>query len=133
MAKFNTRAGREYIGERGRDNIGDLTLHLFSNDAAITDTVSAAAFTDPAFAEYAAKPLAENGWSALTIENGNPVTSHSQQEWSYSNAAAESIYGYYVTSAAGDVLWGNKFSTPQPVAPDSDSTIQITPAIEFPA
>ncbi len=81
---------------------GDVTIHLYSNDATISDTNVIADFTlvtDPASIS-----LTGTSWS---ITDG--TASYAQQTFTYSTSGT--VYGYVITNAAGTiVMWAEEFT-----------------------
>jgi hypothetical protein len=104
----------------------DLVLRLYKNNITPSDTDVAGTYTEAAFTGYAAITLTGASWSAPA----SGVTSYAQQTFTASGAAAESIYGYFLTQASSGILvWSERdAAAPTNIAVTGDN-IKITPTI----
>jgi len=101
-----------------------LTLRLFSNNAAITDSTVVASVTEVTTGDgYTPKVLTGSSW---TVSAGPPPSaSYPQQTWTFT-APKGNIYGYYVTNASGILLLAEKFATGPYNVQTSGDVISVT-------
>jgi len=102
-----------------------LTLRLFSNNATVSDTTSAADLTEVTSGNgYSAIALTGSSWTANATGTN---LSYPSQTWTFTGPKGN-IYGYYVTNSAGTVLWAEVFpSGPYNVQNNGDLiTVDIT-------
>lgn len=108
---------------------GNQRLKLFVNDVSVgDDTLDAADFVEMSTHGYAEKILTKTNW-VTTPNAGAPASSvYAAQPWTFTAAAAVSVYGYYVLDAtSGLLLWFEKFPTARVIENAGDQII-ITPA-----
>jgi hypothetical protein len=107
-----------------------LRLNVNNVDSA-DDTLDASDFTEMSTHGYAAKTLTKTSW-AVTPNAGAPASAaYAQQTWTFTAAAAVTVYGYYVTDATtGLLIWFEEFTAPKIIENTGDQII-ITPAITF--
>lgn len=113
----------------GATTPGNQQLKLFVNNVTATDdTLIAAGFTEMSTHGYAQKVLTKTSW-VTTPSAGNPASStYATQTWTFTAAAAVTVYGYYVLdSTTGLLLWFEKFTVAKVVENAGDQII-ITPA-----
>lgn len=85
--------------------LGDLNVyvHLYTNDPALTDALTPAAFTEPVYSGYQALPASK--WSPSALRGNVAVAVADPVEFAYtSGAAPDPIRGYYATDGPGGVL-----------------------------
>lgn len=107
------------------------SLRLFKNnvDSGLTTTqknaLTEANFTQADFTGYAAVTLTGGSW---TTTPGDPCTGvyAAQTFTSSANQTAQTIYGYYVTTAGGALRWYETFSAPITIEFNGES-ISVTP------
>ena len=99
----------------------DNKMHLMMNDPAITSTTVVGDFTEATFGGYAAKAATVAGAAVVDALTGNLIIRIADPAggWSFLSSGAppanipQTIYGAYVTNAAGDILLGAvKFTDP---------------------
>ena len=114
--------GLEWLLNKLKDNWGNLTLHLYSNDKTPTDADIVDDYTEASFSGYAEVSI--NAW-ADAVKNTDNI------HWQVQGTAitfthngggqTTNCYGYYVTALKGlsagavALLWAERFSNP-PVA-----------------
>jgi hypothetical protein len=100
----------------------NLSMRLFVNNVTPTDASTIATFTEASGGGYAAKTLTGGSWTGSNV-GGIEQVAYALQTWSFSSALTgnATIYGYYVTNAAGTVLWYADAQVPfTPTASGSD-------------
>jgi hypothetical protein len=109
----------------------NVLLKLFSNDYSPAKDDVLADYTEVTGGGYAAITLVAADWSVTTADQC--VASQTEKTFTFTGAttAPGTIYGYYVTNAAGTVLlWAERFSSSVlPFEPANGSEIAITPRI----
>jgi hypothetical protein len=113
-------------------NAQNLSLRLFVNNVTPTDASTPATFTEASGGGYAAKTLTGGSWTGSNV-GGIEQVAYALQTWTFSAALSgnATIYGYYVTNAAGTVLWYADAQTPfTPTASGSDQ-YALTPAVQL--
>lgn len=88
--------------------LNTLTLRLFRNDHVPVQGDLAINYQEANFPGYAAQAL--NGWGAVFL-NGNSEAESDEQNRTFQMtgaAPANDIYGYYVTDAAGNFIFGER-------------------------
>lgn len=109
---------------------GNQTLGLYVNNVTPDDATVLATLTEMSTHGYAAKTLTKTSWSVAAGSSGQPATaSYAAQTWTFTAAAAVSVYGYFVKDVTtGLLLWAEKFATAKSVENAGDQII-ITPKI----
>jgi hypothetical protein len=109
--------------------VTDLRLRVFKNNVTVDSDMVAADFTEPAFSEYVAKNIVAASWSnPITNGEGKGDIEHAEQEWEYTGATEEDIYGYWVDDPADSaVMWVHKFDVPRQVV--GNGSFAITPRL----
>ena len=108
-----------------------LTLGLFSNDVTLANTNTAASFTAVSGGGYATKSLTLANWDVITGSTSTGIY-YSHQTWTFTGATDSpgTIYGYYITDAAGVIFYAERFpSANVPFTPKNGSIIKIKPVI----
>lgn len=83
-----------------------LTLRLFSNNIAISDTTIATELTEVSTTNgYAPIALSGSSWTA-SVTGSN--LSYPTQTWTFTGPSGN-IYGYYVTNSAGTLMFAETF------------------------
>lgn len=92
------------------------TMHLFQNDFAPNVAMVLADLTEATFSGYAA--AAGLAWGAPFINaDGRAETDLPSQQFQHDGGAvANLVYGYYLTNAAGTVLYGAERFADAPIA-----------------
>lgn len=109
---------------------GNLLLKLFDNDITPGEDTPAPG-THPGPVEtsvsgYSAATLTGSSWTVATA-TGITTAQYAQQTFTFS--AAATIYGYYLTTSGGDLLWLERFSGAPYTLPSGGGTISVTPKI----
>lgn len=120
------------VGERyaldcivGKTN-GNLKLKLFKNDVTPTESFTVASLTESTATGYAAKTLTAGSWTTATV-SGTSTTTYAAQTFTYT--AAESVYGYYVTSNDDTKLvWVERFADVMNI-PSGGGSVVVTPTL----
>lgn len=87
-----------------------MRLRLFSNNITVADTTVIGDFTECTFTGYAAQAPA---WSTPANVANVAQTLSGTRTFTYSGVATTTVYGYYLTDAAGTTLYGGEtFSSP---------------------
>ncbi len=112
----------------GKATAGNLVLHLYTNDVTPGETNTVASFTESTAAGYASKTLTASSWTVATAD-GVTTATYAAQLFQYT--AAETVYGYYVTDAAGTtLLWAERF-TETFTAGSSGGGLYLTPTFSL--
>lgn len=99
-------------------------LHLYSNNLTPSSTTVIGDVTEVASGGYAAITLTSSSWSVAT--SGGGVTTASYAEQTFNITTSATIYGYYVTNLAGDLLWLERFTAAPFQLPGSGGQVLIT-------
>lgn len=104
-----------------------LSMHLYQNDYTPTTTDTLANYTEATYDGYAAQVMV---WASATIPTpgSGALTTWIPLLWTPTGSITPNdIYGYYVTDAAGTLMWAERAPSP-PVALNSMlTTLPITP------
>ena len=112
----------------GKATPGNQKLKLYVNDYTPVDGSDHTSFTEMSTHGYAEKALTTTSWS-VAQNGGVGEGSYAQQTWTFTAAAAVTVYGYYVLdTTTGVLLWAERFATSKSVEFDGDQ-IKITPKI----
>ena len=104
----------------------DVELHLYKTDVTPAEGDVVGDYTECDAAGYASVTLTGASWTVSTAA-GTTTGSYAQQTFTFT--AAQDVYGYYCTNAAGTVLlWAEKFSSTFSI-PSGGGTIKVTPKI----
>jgi hypothetical protein len=114
--------------------VEDFQLHLYSNDYTPSQADSIGSYTEVSGAStgYAAKTLAKGSWGAASTDGSQHTTkTYAAQTFNFTGAGCPvTVYGYYVTTAAGVLLWGEKVYAAGQSFP-AGSSLTITPTFEL--
>ena len=91
----------------------NMRLGLYVNDVDIGDTTTTVDLTEASFTGYASVIMVGPSW---VITGGAPsVAAYPVVIFEVSGVTApQTVYGYYVTnSGSGELIWGEKFPTPE--------------------
>lgn len=106
---------------------GNVVLHLYANSYTPVEGSVVGNFTECSASGYAAITLTGSSWSIAT-SSGVTTASYAAQTFSFS--AAQVVYGYYVTNAAGTiVLWAELFASAPFNIPSGGGSVQVTPKL----
>lgn len=107
---------------------GNQILKLYTDNAALADTDTAATRTEMTGLGYAAKTLTKASWAVSNSASVGTGT-YAAQTWTFTAGAGVTVYGYYVVDATtGLLLWEEAFASAKLVQNNGDQ-ITITPAI----
>lgn len=110
----------------GFSSPGDQTLKLFVNDVTPADADVAATYTEMSTHGYVAKTLTKALWS-IAQNGGVAEGSQAAQTWTFTAAAAVTVYGYFVLdSTTGLLLWAERFTNAKVIQNAGDQII-VTP------
>lgn len=99
-------------------------LHLYSNNLTPSSTTVIGDVTEVASGGYAAITLTSTSWTVATSGGGVSTASYPEQTFNITTSAT--IYGYYITNLAGDLLWLERFTAAPFQLPGSGGQILIT-------
>jgi hypothetical protein len=106
---------------------GHPVMHLYNNNYTPVETSTLGHFTQCTESLYAAATLTSSSW---TIATDGDTTTASYPETTFTFGTAANVYGYYVTSTGGDLLWAEAFSGVFTL-PAAGGSIAITPKISL--
>lgn len=104
------------------------TLRLFSNNYTPINSTTEAAVTEVSGGGYAAIALTAASWATTP---GSPTSSaYPEQTFTFTGAtdAPGTIYGYYVTNAAGALVFAERLAASFTPASNGD-TVKVTPTL----
>ena len=109
---------------------GNQSLRLFVNDYTPDDTTVLANLTEMSTHGYAAKTLTKTSWVVTAGSTGQPASgAYATQTWTFTAAAAVSVYGYHVVDVtSGLLVWVERFASAKVIQNNGDQII-ITPTI----
>lgn len=99
-------------------------LHLYSNNLTPSSTTVVGDVTETASGGYAAITLTSSSWTVATSGGGITTASYAEQTFNITTSAT--IYGYYITNLAGDLLWLERFTAAPFQLPGSGGQVLIT-------
>lgn len=99
-------------------------LHLYSNNLTPSSTTVIGDVTETASGSYAAITLTSSSWTVAT--SGGGITTASYAERTFNITTSATIYGYYITNLAGDLLWLERFTAAPFQLPGSGGQVLIT-------
>lgn len=110
---------------------GNQKIKLYVNNVTPDDTFVLANLTEfGATNGYTDKTLTKTSWVNTAGGTGSPASgAYATQTWTFTAAAAVTVYGYFVTDVTtGLLLWVESFANPKVVQNTGDQII-ITPAL----
>ena len=101
---------------------GNLTLKLFTSNTTPADTDTSGTYTEAAGGGYAAKTLTAGSWTVAQV-SGIATASYAQQSFVFTGGLTDdaSVYGYYITNAAGVLIYAERASAAYTPVNDGDS------------
>lgn len=109
---------------------GNVELRLYNNNVTPVETDSLATYLECSASNYTGVVLTGSSW---TVSSGSPngsTATYAQQSFNFS--AADTVYGYFVTTAGkGNLLWAERFTGGPFTLPSSGGTIAVTPKISL--
>jgi len=107
-----------------------VTLKLFNNDAPINASTTLAMLNTATFSGYSHGTLSGRSVAGSLDAFSRAYATWNPLTWTKSGATGNTIYGYWVINAAGDLLWCEKFDTAVPMSSDG-AYLVITPRLTF--
>jgi hypothetical protein len=107
---------------------GNDVLRLFTNNLTPSSTTVIGDITQATGGGYSAITMTSASWSVATVAG---VTTASYPEVTFSFTTSATVYGYYVTNIAGDLLWLERFTAAPFQLPNSGGQILITSQISL--
>ena len=104
-------------------------LHLYSNNLTPSSTTVVGDVTEVTSGGYAAITLTSSSWSVAT--SGGGVTTASYAEQTFNITTSATVYGYYITNVAGDLLWLERFTAAPFQLPGSGGQVLITSQVSL--
>ena len=101
-------------------------IRLFTNNFTPTTSTVVGDFTEATFTGYAA--IALSGWTAPTVASHVASTTANPATFT-ATGSFQSIYGWYVTDAAGDYVCGGRDAAAPVVMSSTVNTYQVTLSI----
>ena len=112
----------------------NLQLHLYSNDYTPAEGDPIGSYTEVSGVStgYALIPLVAGSWNPASTDGSNHTTkTYPAVTFSFTGAGCPvTVYGYYITTLAGVLLWGEKVYAAGQSFP-SGSTLTVTPSFEL--
>ncbi len=104
-------------------------LHLYSNNLTPGSNTVIGDVTQVTAGGYAQITLTSSSWTVAT--SGGGVTTASYPEQTFNITTSATIYGYYITNVAGDLLWIERFTAAPFQLPGSGGQVLITSQISL--
>lgn len=104
-------------------------LHLYSNNLTPSSTTVVGDVTEVASGGYAAVTLTSSSWTVATSVGGITTATYSEQTFNITTSST--VYGYYITNVAGDLLWLERFTAAPFQLPGSGGQILVTSTISL--
>lgn len=107
---------------------GTLTLRLFVNNVVPTSATAPGSLIEMSGRGYAAIDLDPDLW--FSVAGRGVAAFYPEQTWTLAAGSTVTVYGYYVTNAAGSLRWVRRFEQPV-VVPTSESTLPVSLVLEL--
>jgi len=104
-------------------------LHLYSNNLTPSSTTVVGDVTEVTSGGYAAITLTSLSWTVATSGGGITTASYAEQTFNITTSAT--VYGYYITNVAGDLLWLERFTAAPLQLPGSGGQVLITSQVSL--
>jgi hypothetical protein len=104
-------------------------LHLYSNNLTPSSTTVVGDVTEVTSGGYSAITLTSSSWTVSTSGGGITTASYAEQTFNITTSAT--VYGYYITNVAGDLLWLERFTAAPFQLPGSGGQVLITSQISL--
>jgi hypothetical protein len=104
-------------------------LHLYSNNLTPSSTTVIGDVTEVASGGYASVTLTSSSWTVETSVGGITTATYSEQTFNITTSST--VYGYYITNVAGDLLWLERFTAAPFQLPGSGGQILVTSTISL--
>lgn len=134
MSLILTDVGAQVLLAKAFNTTKDLTLRLFTNDITPTDAFVQSDFTEAAGGGYTAIPLSSDAIVSVvgTAPNAIAQAAYTQVSFNFTGALTTngSVYGYYVTNTAGQVIFAERATAPYIPANNGDALL-LTPIFKL--
>ncbi len=109
----------------------NLTLKLFCNNTALSDSDTSATFTEASGGGYAAITLTNGSWTVAGDGSSIETASYAEQTWTFTGALTTNttVYGYYVVDADDTLIFAELFDSGVTPA-TSGNYISVTPKFQ---
>ncbi len=108
----------------------DCEYHLYTNNKTPAPTDTLANYTESVASNYTGFRMFGSQWTVSSGVSAGATATYAQQAFNFS--AADTIYGYFVTSQQKQVLlWAEIFTGGPFILPSSGGTIALTPKISL--
>lgn len=107
---------------------GQRLLRLFSNNITPGKSTTIGGITEATVTGYSPITLTGTSWT-VTSSAGTNSAVYSQQTFTFTTGT--SIYGYYITTIAGDLLWVERFTVAPFVFPSGGGELSVTPKLNL--
>lgn len=114
----------EYLNRVGgliAANLGDdggRTVGLYKNDYTPVPGVAIGDLTEADFTGYARFSIGATAWLTGIVAHEEIITAPATASFTNTGASPQTVYGYFIYyDAEGELVWVQKFDTPQVVAP----------------
>lgn len=94
-------------------------VRLFVNDVDVSAQSDVSALNEAEGSAYVAQPIAAASWT-LDLLGAKWRAQSPEYVWRFSGKERYMVRGWYVTNAAGQLLWSDKFDEPFEVLRDGD-------------
>jgi len=109
----------------------DLVLHLYVNSVSLSsESFTTSSFTEATASGYAAAPLTGSNWTVSTAPSG-VTTAIYNTSITFTFSTGQSVYGYYVTNTASQILWAEEFSGAPFNLPVGGGEISVRPQVQL--
>lgn len=109
-----------------KTSTGDPVLHLFSNNHTPGESTVVGNLTEVTAAGYAAVTLTGASW---TVGTSGGVTTGNYAAQTFTFTTSTTVYGAYITSIAGELMWLEKFTDGPYNIPGGGGTVAVTPIV----
>jgi hypothetical protein len=104
------------------------SLHLFQNNINPSGTTVVGDLTEASFTNYTSVTLNRTTWSTPAIVSNVARTAYSTASWTC-GVDGNTIYGAYILDGSGNLVWVDKFSTPEVL--EEEDIMNYTPVFTF--
>lgn len=118
----------EYIVNKSSPT--NLVLHLYVNSVDLsTETFTASSFTEASASGYAAVTLTGANWTVATATGVSTAVYNTSVTFTF--GAGQSVYGYYVTTTGGQIVWAEQFPGAPFNLPVGGGEISVRPQLQL--
>lgn len=108
----------------------DLELRLYTNNQTPSETDNLPNYTESTASNYSAIRLLGGSWTVSSGVSAGATATYAQQSFNFS--AADTIYGYFVTSQLRrELCWAEKFQGGPFQIPAAGASIQLVPRVSL--